>query len=269
MGMYLHFFNETSEHDEIYHLDNENYRKPWVDEVKKNVRGTRYNVHYNLSIRVSKENLEVSSGGKVFVIEIESDLAWSAGSNFNWITVSPTTGTSGNGTLNITVLAAEEDRTGKVIIKDEMNHMCEITVTQYAYSPPPSVIWIDDFWEDPQELAEYSGYDNFSDYMDDYLEDPYQFGSNKFLFTEETIEYEGNEYYLYEFSGYPGNDENGASHYGLLPIYMTYQSLYNESMEVDNDNRFEVFEYLLNDDGETVYWEKTNDENFVLVKVEE
>ena len=133
---------------------------------------------------------------------------------------------------------------------------------------PPSVLWVDDFWEDPQELAEYSGYDNFSDYMDDYLQDLERFGSNKFVFTEETMEYDGEEYYLYEFEEYDGNMGNTSAYYGLLPTNFSYQMLYDESMEVDYDNRFEPFTYILNID-EELYTENTGDEWYVLAKVEE
>lgn len=131
---------------------------------------------------------------------------------------------------------------------------------------PPSVLWIDDF-NDPSWIAQDAGYNNFSDYIDDYIADPSHFGSNKFVFTNETMEYDGEEYFLYEFDEYGMNMGNDTAYYGLLPMNISYQTLYNESMETDYTNRFEPFAYVLNVDQEQ-YWENVGDGWYVLAKVE-
>lgn len=140
-----------------------------------------------------------------------------------------------------------------------------------SYSPP-SIIWVDDF-EDPEDIADDMGYNSFGSYMSDYLDEPLNFGSNRFVFLNETIEYDGTSYWLYEYDC-GGNTENQMSHYGLLPMDSSYTSLYPESMEVDYYNRYQPFAYFLTWDMETLYWDRadggvSDPESFVLVKVEE
>ena len=127
-------------------------------------------------------------------------------------------------------------------------------------SVPPSILWIDDF-QDPQWIAEGSGYQNFDDYMNDYIEDPDALGSNRFEYTNCIMEYGGTQYYLYRNLYY-----TSERFYGLLPMGSAdYDYLYENSMEVDHSNRYEPFAYILNED--SVY--EAGDEDYVLVKVEE
>lgn len=138
-------------------------------------------------------------------------------------------------------------------------------------SLPPSVIWIDDFTDDPEALAEGAGYASFNDYMDDYLVEPTDFGSNKFCLTDETMLLDGEEYYVYEFEEYDGNEGNTSAYYGLLPVNLSYEYLASVSMAADYDNRYMAFTYVLNIDGNVQYnkSEMLANELFVVVMVEE
>lgn len=140
-------------------------------------------------------------------------------------------------------------------------------------SVPPSVIWVDDFpdYTDLDDWAEDAGYASFSDYMDAYLVEPMDFGSNKFCLTDETMLLDGEEYYVYEFEEYDGNEGNTSAYYGLLPVNLSYEYLASVSMAADYDNRYTAFACVLNTDGNVMYGGSGTsiEDTFVVVMVEE
>jgi hypothetical protein len=127
----------------------------------------------------------------------------------------------------------------------------------------PNIIYLDNF-EDPQDIVR--DYNSFQDYMDAYLENPYRKGSNYYSFTNETMEFNGEIYYVYE--GDLNINGMETVQYGLMPTGYTYNMLYNNSMEADYDNRFHPFTYILTSDND-VYVDKetVSNNSYVLAKV--
>ena len=266
MGYYLHHFNDKASHDEVYHVENQNYLEPWTGNIERETRGTRYSVSYNITIYASENRLEFNGTGGAKTLTIECKNPWSAESDCNWVTVSPANGSRGSHTLTVTAQETEEDRNGKITITDEDGNKALISIIENAIVVPPSVIWLDSF-EDLQYIVEGADYATFEDYMTDYIDDPYAFGSNRYVFTNETFELDGETYYLYEFDEYSftGYDVQ----YGLLPMNYSKSFLYQKSMEADYDNRFRPFAYLLRNDEETYWINEEAGVSYVLAMIEE
>ena len=109
------------------------------------------------------------------------------------------------------------------------------------------IIYVDDF---PDNLN-YDPYPSYQDYLEAYVEDPEYFGSNKYRYTGETFEYDGDEYYLWEMMDTEyghGNSSWNASVAYMLTETIDYNTLNRNSMYYDTSNRYIVgIEYLTED----------------------
>ena len=109
------------------------------------------------------------------------------------------------------------------------------------------IIYVDDF---PDNLN-YDPYPSYQDYLEAYVEDPEYFGSNKYRYTGETFEYDGDEYYLWEMldTDYGhGNSSWNASVAYMLTETIDYNTLNQNSMYRNTSNRYIVgTEYLTED----------------------
>ena len=136
-------------------------------------------------------------------------------------------------------------------------------------APTASVMYIDDYPDDKPEIYEDHGFDNWEDYFDWVFDNDEYRGTNKFTCTNETMVYEGEEYYLWEYeydSTYPGFA------YALTPT-ADYNDLYRISIESnysnkDNPNSCPVYTFLTTDKTEGEYTPRNHDSGFVLLKVE-
>ena len=123
-------------------------------------------------------------------------------------------------------------------------------------------MWIDDY-PDPyntEYTEEKYGYSSFDDYLDDYMEDPESFQSNRFYYTNATVTYNNVTYYAWYC------DE--------LDIYyltntINYNTLYNLSTEANHSNRnCPVYAALWGDLDEEPYVKDYYDPEHILAKIE-
>ena len=266
MGKYIHIYDTVDENNEDYQIGGENYREPWTSSVKRDSRGVRYFVKYNKIIDIVPDNFQFSTNGGSENFVIDSVTPWQITNETDWVTISPLTGSTGETMVTITVTSTTQDRSESFVVAGNNGKNKTITVEQTydGLANPPSVIWVDDFPED----IDYE-YPTIYDYFDAYIEDPDSFGSNKCEYTDEIIEFNGEEFYLYSFIDSDSEDE---IYYALLPVTSSFNSLYPHSIENDPDNRYQPFAYILSLD-DSIYWDAENNDgdgkDFVLVKVEE
>ena len=137
------------------------------------------------------------------------------------------------------------------------------------YRTPPSLLmtmWIDDYPDDYGIPEEY-GFDNWVDYFSYLLEenpnDTYM-GANKYCYYGDTMEYDGNTYYLWV-----GKTEytTGCVKYALTST-VEYNDLYLLSIEDDYSNRNCPIYALLNEDSTMYHVLDFDSEDYVLLKVE-
>ena len=117
-------------------------------------------------------------------------------------------------------------------------------------------MWLDDFPNEAQETHE----------LEDFVDDPETCGSNPYVYSGDTFEYEGEEYYLWRYDGEwsASTDKPYA-----LTTSNDFSTLYQESLESDLQN-IDAFNSLY-----AYFWEGkayvvNGEENFngTLVKVE-
>lgn len=281
MTKYLHFFKDKAEHDDAYKTDSSSFTKPWVSSIPRTIRGTRYFVRYNKYIETSTSSVTLSSISGTTTIDIDGISEWSASCDSSWFSVSPTAHTSGMSTLNITVMKNEgETRTGNITLTTSKGLIKTIEIKQMEKtSDIPSIIWVDDFPDgtddencggpyetpyDPDFVECFYGHPTFDDYIDDYVEDPETFGSNRYVYAGRTFEYRGGTYFLYVHS--PKSSQDNIC-YGLLPAGLSFDTLYANSIENNHSSNVDAFEYILNSDEEE-YFETGDGDWYKLVKVE-
>jgi len=282
MAKYIHSYDTVEENYEDYQIGGENYREPWTSSIKRSSRGIRYTVKYNKILDVFPNSLLFNATGGTKSFVIDSITPWQITNESNWVTISPLTGSTGETTVTITVSSTTQDRNASFTIVGNSGKTNTITVEQTyneVAGPPPSIIWVDDFPDgtdddysepyDPEFCDEFYGYESMDDYFDEYVEDPESYWSNKCEYTNETIEFNGDEFYVYSFIDVDSDEER---YYALLPITSSFNSLYPHSIEDNHNNRYQPFAYILNLD-DSVYWDAEDDgsggKDFVLVKVEE
>ncbi len=129
-----------------------------------------------------------------------------------------------------------------------------------------NVMWIDDYPEELDLPGEY-GFDTMDEYLEDLLEsnpDGDYRGANRYVYDGDTIEYEGETYYLWAYEGVGGV---GCISYALTST-IDYNTLYNLSIEKDTSNRNCPIYAFLGEEMGTYKVTDYNDENYVLLKVE-
>lgn len=264
MAKYLHFFKDRAEHDDAYDITGDEYKRPWVGTIPKLVKGAPYFITYNKNMSPSTNLLDFSYTGGTLSVQIESDFAWSAACNVDWITLSGANGTSGLSTLYVIVNENNGDaRTSKITLSDNVHRPKIINVAQRMKSSSiPEKIWVDNFG-DREYIADDAGFGSFEEYMDAYLEDPGHYGSNCYEYGYNTLTYNGNTYYLYRLSNV---SSQGFLDYALLPMDYSYDVLYDMSMEANYNNSAHCFSFFLGYDEETAY--ALNDNICLTVKVE-
>ena len=125
--------------------------------------------------------------------------------------------------------------------------------------PVSLVMWVDDFineqFQYKEDRAEDCDYDNWADYMDDYLEDPASFGSNPYRNTGEQITWNGNVYYIWEYDPDLSGQQIGvdAPYQYLLTETNNYAFLHDNSIEADYDNEYCPYVTMMNCDYEGTY----------------
>ena len=130
-----------------------------------------------------------------------------------------------------------------------------------------SVMWIDDYPDD-MDIPETYGFNTMDEYLANLVETGgagtnYD-GANPYYYTNETIEYNGNTYYLWEYDG----ECNSLIHYALTST-IDYNTLYDLSIESDTSNRnCPIYTFLYPDKTQSEYVPNYDDENYVLLKVE-
>lgn len=122
------------------------------------------------------------------------------------------------------------------------------------------VMYIDDFDNVMEDLID--EYGSFANYMNYYLPDPEAMGGNTYRYTNEVVQYGGSSYYLWENI----TQENPYPSYALTST-VDYDTLYNNSMEEDIENRYQPIVVFVDDDIEWQYDAPQDGVQFVLVKV--
>ena len=86
-------------------------------------------------------------------------------------------------------------------------------------------MWLDDFPNEAQETYE----------LEDFVDDPETCGSNPYVYSGNTFEYEGEEYYLWEYDGeWDARYDNDKPY--ALTTSNNFSTLYQESLESDLQN---------------------------------
>lgn len=131
----------------------------------------------------------------------------------------------------------------KLLTSSELNSIFGIIKQSTKYL---AALYIDDF-EDGRggdEYAQDMGYQDIQEYIDDVcnnVDAASHVGTNIFVPTCGTLKYDGVEYRLW--AGFTGTNDawNQSSLYGLTDLDLDYQTLYNNSMEVDVTNYYSPF----------------------------
>ena len=122
-----------------------------------------------------------------------------------------------------------------------------------GYSELPTTglcLWFDDFdmdgYEDKNEMAEGYGFEDWVDLSSQYVDDPDELGANKYAYTGQTIEYDGDTYYLWVMQN------NGEGYSEEIEYMITdtvdFDTLYDNSLEADPSNEYTPYVALLSDD---------------------
>ena len=114
------------------------------------------------------------------------------------------------------------------------------------------LMWIDDYPDDVEDWDEL---------FPDILDEPEGWGTNCYQWVGDTLEFDGDTYYLWEdVLG------NGAPPF-MLTSTVNYDTLYNMSIEDDFSNRNCPAYALLTEDKELAYECDYENENYVVLKV--
>lgn len=127
------------------------------------------------------------------------------------------------------------------------------------------VIWFDDYINNQEGItkedrAKEWGYNTWEEYVAAILKDEKCLGANRYVYTGETMNINGNTYYLWEGGQY--TSENVTY---MITSTVDFDTLYNLSLEADFDNENCPYVALLSDDNE-VYRNNTNSYDW-LIKV--
>ena len=260
MATYIHIFQDSQSQEAAHKTSNPGFKQPWVSSFLRHVRGTKYVVKYNKNLDVSTDFIEFTSYQSSTTINIDAFYSWSVTNNVPWITVSPLSHTSGESILTVSVSenTGENARSGNFEIINSAGFKKIITVNQSRYSSAPSVIWVDDFNEQTTE-SYWTWY-----FANSVVDQGGTSLANKYVYTGEEMEYDGDTFYLYELD----NLREDFVKYALIPKSYTYDYLYPLSIEANHSNRFEAFTYVLGDDFSVSYGGALS-LHFTLVKVEE
>ena len=90
-------------------------------------------------INLSKESYEVDASGSTLSITVSSNISWTATTtSSSWVTVSPSSGSTGSSTLKLTVSKNANTTSRKAVVKvknDSFNVVREIAINQKAFEP--------------------------------------------------------------------------------------------------------------------------------------
>ena len=104
-------------------------------------------------------------------------------------------------------------------------------------------------------------YNDVDDYINDVVADPESFNSNAYIYTGETMQYNGTTYYLWEC-----DLDNGAPSY-ILTTTVDFDTLYDNSLEADHTNEYCPYYATLFPD-KTIYFTSSQNNRNWLIKVE-
>lgn len=168
-------------------------------------------------------------------------------------------------------ITEEGELTIKVVAYNYANekyYYSDVYTANYTVLPEPMNIYIDKFPSD--EDAPYwedMGCETRAEYMAACIEEPFEMGCDKWVYTNDTLEYDGNEYYVWKFSG--NNMEGSNPDALLLTTTDNYETLYGESLEDDITNTFtSLYGFTFTDDITEGYTqEDLGEDKKYLVKV--
>jgi len=126
-------------------------------------------------------------------------------------------------------------------------------------------IWIDDF---PSDIDYEEG--SVQERMKAEISNPSEKGANPYLYYEETIDYNGNTYYLWKAErGYAAYNENSKY---FVTTTVDFNTLYNQSLEENLTNHFTAAIGTF-DDSKGIYRAQNinpdGDDDHYLIKVED
>lgn len=150
-------------------------------------------------------------------------------------------------------------------IKDNLKDLILYCYQTEDYTAPVAThLWFDDFPEDILDgIMGKFGYDNWEDFVAYLVENVNEdtTGANGFIYTGETFNWNGNEYYLWKTDTVVGN----------IPYIITdtvnYNELYLNSLEADSSNKYCPYVAMLTDDMEAQYT-REDKRGDILIKVE-
>jgi hypothetical protein len=127
-------------------------------------------------------------------------------------------------------------------------------------------LWFDDFvdgdeYQTMTDRANAWEYHVVDEYINDVVADPETFGSNAYIYTGETMVYNGTTYYLWE-----RDINNGAPSY-MLTTTVDFNTLYDNSLEADHTNEYCPYYATLNPD-KTIYFTSSQNNRNWLIKIE-
>ncbi len=146
----------------------------------------------------------------------------------------------------------------------------DIYTANYTVLPEPMKIYVDKFPEINVEDPPYwedAGYNTRDEFIAAVIEEPYENGCDVWRYSNDTLEYDGNEYYVWTVGG---NNQGGSIPDAfLLTTTDNYETLYGESLEEDILNEFSsLYGYTFTDDMTEGYiQEDLGDDKKYLVKV--
>jgi hypothetical protein len=154
------------------------------------------------------------------------------------------------------------------------NNLQYLMVSYYIESQTGLFLWFDDFADgiyDTQSLNDWvtnssdTDANNWKDYVEDYLLTDYPKYKNAdcYRYTNETFEWEGEDYYLWEFVNTGGTDESNFINY-ILTDTIDYLELNSQSVETDYTNHWCPYIIKFQPDGMEYLGENGQD---ILIKV--
>ena len=160
----------------------------------------------------------------------------------------------------------DEDKEG-MYNDGEIGSERELYIVKIIDNSPRSLrLWFDDFvdgdeYQTMTDRANAWKYDDVDEYIKDVVADPETFGSNAYIYTGETMEYNGTTYYLWE-----RDLDNGAPLY-ILTTTVDFNTLYDNSLEADHTNEYCPYYATLNPD-KTIYFTSSQNNRNWLIKIE-
>ena len=113
-------------------------------------------------------------------------------------------------------------------------------------------MWFDDFdmdgYEDKDEMAQGYGFEDWDDLVIQYVEDPDGKRANKYAYTGQTIEYDGDTYYLWVMQDDGGVYSEHVEY--MITDTIDHDTLYNNSLEEDVNSEYCPYIALLGNDME-------------------